>query len=77
MKSMLSVLSSDLNITFGIWYFFPKTFGMQKVQDIGGGVERWTSPLKSFQDRKSRAATFFAPWKHFTEFSRLKTSILL
>ena len=53
MKSMLSGLSGDLNITCGIGYFFPKSVGMQKVQDIRGGVERWASSLKSFQDRKS------------------------
>ena len=77
MKSMLSGLSGDLNITFGSEYFFPKSAGMQKGQDIKGGVEQWASPLKSFQDRKSSAATFFAPWKDFTEFTRLKTSFLL
>ena len=50
---MKSMLSGDLNITFGSGYFFSKSVGMQKVQDIRGGVEQWASPLKSFQDRKS------------------------
>ena len=49
MKSMFSGLSGDLHITFGSRYFYPKSIGVLKLQDIRGGVERWASPLKSFK----------------------------
>ena len=50
MKSVLSGLTGDLNITSGSGSFlFQKGVGVLKVQDITTGVVRWACPPKVFK----------------------------